>query len=128
MAIIIIAVENTKNTKKTERKGRIYGYKRECVHLTANNIDTMSTNDIKTAILLLENDIQVMKSTINQLQHQMTTQKTKIKENRDKIKLNKTLPWLVATVVEVNRFGVLHMHTCYFATSHSWHGNLGQHI
>merc|ERR1719326_1375565 len=42
-----------------------------------------------------------MKSTINQLQHQMNTQKTKIKENRDKIKLNKTLPWLVATVVEV---------------------------
>ena len=61
----------------------------------------MSTNDIKTAILLLENDIQVMKSTIKQLQHQMMTQKTKIKENRDKIKLNKTLPWLVATVVEV---------------------------
>lgn len=69
--------------------------------LGANNIDLMSTNDIKTAILLLENDIQVMKSTINQLQHQMNTQKTKIKENRDKIKLNKTLPWLVASVVEV---------------------------
>lgn len=69
--------------------------------IAANNIDQMSTNDIKTAILLLDNDIEVMKSTINQLQHQMTTQKTKIKENRDKIKLNKTLPWLVATVVEV---------------------------
>lgn len=69
--------------------------------LGQNNVDTMSTNDLKTAILLLENDIDMMNSTIQQLQHQMATQKAKIKENKDKIKLNKTLPWLVANVVEV---------------------------
>mmetsp|Transcript_28583 Transcript_28583/g.87505 ORF Transcript_28583/g.87505 Transcript_28583/m.87505 type:complete len:394 (-) Transcript_28583:312-1493(-) len=42
-----------------------------------------------------------MKSEIQRMQHESESQKEKIKENQDKIKLNKQLPYLVANVVEV---------------------------
>ena len=72
----------------------------------AGDTDQMSNGDVRTAILLLDNDIQIMKSTINKLQHQMLTQNVKIKENKNKIELNKQLPWLVANVVEVSSVAI----------------------
>lgn len=33
--------------------------------------------------------------------HEITTMKEKIKENKDKVKVNKTLPYLVANVIEL---------------------------
>lgn len=42
-----------------------------------------------------------MKSEIQRIRHESDSQKEKIKENQDKIKLNKQLPYLVGNVVEV---------------------------
>ena len=42
-----------------------------------------------------------MKSDIQRINHETLNQKDKIKENLDKIKLNKQLPYLVGNVVEV---------------------------
>mmetsp|Transcript_17416 Transcript_17416/g.35391 ORF Transcript_17416/g.35391 Transcript_17416/m.35391 type:complete len:453 (+) Transcript_17416:969-2327(+) len=61
----------------------------------------MSDDDIKTRIRLLENDCRIMKSDIQRINHETLNQKDKIKENLDKIKLNKQLPYLVGNVVEV---------------------------
>ena len=61
----------------------------------------MSNDDIKTRIRLLENDCRIMKSDIQRINHETLNQKEKIKENLDKIKLNKQLPYLVGNVVEV---------------------------
>lgn len=43
-----------------------------------------------------------MKSELMRISHELTAQKEKIKENTEKIKVNKTLPYLVSNVIEVN--------------------------
>ena len=47
--------------------------------------------------------LQIMKSEIMRISNELQAQKEKIKENTEKIKVNKTLPYLVSNVVEVNR-------------------------
>lgn len=42
-----------------------------------------------------------MRSEKNRLEHEQNTTKEKIKDNLDKIRLNKQLPYLVANVIEV---------------------------
>lgn len=42
-----------------------------------------------------------MKSEILRINHDLTATKEKIKENTEKIKVNKTLPYLVSNVIEV---------------------------
>lgn len=44
-----------------------------------------------------------MKSENKRLAYEQLAMKDKIKENKDKIKLNKQLPYLVGNVVEVGR-------------------------
>lgn len=46
-----------------------------------------------------------MKSENKRLAYEQLSMKEKIKENKDKIKLNKQLPYLVGNVVEVGREG-----------------------
>merc|ERR1712238_610649 len=50
---------------------------------------------------LLDNEIRIMRADIMRIQHEMQTQKDKIKENTEKIKVNKTLPYLVSNVIEI---------------------------
>lgn len=64
-------------------------------------IESMTTGDIKTQIFLLKNDMMVMGDQQQQLHYQLRVQTEKVRENKEKIKLNKTLPYLVATVVEI---------------------------
>ncbi|KAI9208592.1 P-loop containing nucleoside triphosphate hydrolase protein [Polychytrium aggregatum] len=60
-----------------------------------------STDEIANRIRLLENDIKVMKSEQSRLGHEHIAMKERIKDNKDKIKLNKQLPYLVSNVVEI---------------------------
>jgi 26S proteasome regulatory subunit T5 len=46
--------------------------------------------------------LQVMRSEMQRLQHEADTTKEKVRENGDKIKQNKVLPYLVSNVVEVS--------------------------
>merc|ERR1711990_869819 len=50
---------------------------------------------------LLDNDCKIMRSEHVRITHEITTMKEKIKENKDKVKVNKTLPYLVANVIEL---------------------------
>lgn len=71
------------------------------------------TDDILTRVRLLENDIKVMRSETLRLQHEQNTMQEKIRENKEKVKQNKVLPYLVGNVVEVS-YG----HTKGFASEH----------
>lgn len=44
-----------------------------------------------------------MKSEIVRLQHEQAAMKERIKDNKEKIKMNKQLPYLVGNVVEVKQ-------------------------
>lgn len=61
-----------------------------------------SAEEITTRARLLENDIKVMRSEHVRLLHEQNAMKEKIKDNSDKVKQNKVLPYLVGNVVEVS--------------------------
>ncbi|KAH0586215.1 26S proteasome regulatory subunit 6A-B [Termitomyces sp. 'cryptogamus'] len=62
---------------------------------------SLTTDEILTRIRLLDNDIKVMRSETTRLQHEQSTMKEKIRDNGEKIKQNKVLPYLVGNIVEI---------------------------
>jgi len=62
---------------------------------------TMSNGELRQRIHLLSNDIRVMKSDVQRINHESRGQRDRIRENQEKVKLNKQLPYLVANVVEI---------------------------
>jgi len=61
----------------------------------------MSNAELRQRIHLLSNDIRVMKSDVQRITHESRGQRDRIRENQEKVKLNKQLPYLVANVVEI---------------------------
>ena len=61
----------------------------------------MSNGELRQRIHLLSNDIRVMKSDVQRIQHESRGQRDRIRENQEKVKINKQLPYLVANVVEI---------------------------
>ena len=50
---------------------------------------------------MLDDEIRIMRSNASTLQHELRVQDERIKDNKDKVKLNRQLPYLVANVVEL---------------------------
>ncbi|KZT18433.1 26S proteasome subunit P45 [Neolentinus lepideus HHB14362 ss-1] len=65
------------------------------------DVMALSTDEILTRIRLIENDVKVMRSETLRLQHEQTVMQEKIRDNGEKIKQNKVLPYLVGNVVEI---------------------------
>ncbi|KAL1227024.1 26S protease regulatory subunit 6A [Trichinella pseudospiralis] len=61
----------------------------------------MSTEDINGRTKLLENEIRIMRSECARLTHEVNNYREKIKENKERIKVNRHLPYLVSNVVEL---------------------------
>lgn len=57
--------------------------------------------DLKQRTRLLQNEIRIFNNNKNRINNENAGNKEKLKENLDKIKLNKKLPYLVGNVVEV---------------------------
>lgn len=66
-----------------------------------DSVSKMSTDDIIGRARLLDSEIKIMRSECTRIQHELQTQKDKIKENTEKIRVNKTLPYLVSNVIEL---------------------------
>jgi len=79
----------------------IWGEENAAATQAAEDLKNSSADDITQRIRLLENDIRVMKSETQRLQHELNTITEKTKENKEKIKLNRQLPHLVANVAEL---------------------------
>ncbi|KAJ1910880.1 26S proteasome regulatory subunit 6A, partial [Tieghemiomyces parasiticus] len=60
-----------------------------------------SNEDIANRTRLVENEIRVMKSEQARLQHEKSAMVEKIRDNQQKISMNRQLPYLVANVVEI---------------------------
>lgn len=61
----------------------------------------MTVGELRQRIHLLNNDIRIMKSDVQRITHESRGQRERIRENQEKVKLSKQLPYLVANVVEV---------------------------
>ena len=72
----------------------------------------LSTDDIIQRTRLIDNDMKVIRSETTRLQHEQSVMKEKIRENGEKVKQNKVLPYLVGNVVEVFLFSESRCTTC----------------
>ncbi|CAE7115551.1 unnamed protein product [Rhizoctonia solani] len=68
-----------------------------------DDIRNAPVEDISTRTRLIDNDIKVMRSETLRLSHEHTAMREKIRDNGEKIKQNKVLPYLVGNVVEASR-------------------------
>ncbi|KLO06985.1 26S proteasome subunit P45 [Schizopora paradoxa] len=62
---------------------------------------TLSVEEINARTRMIDNEIKVMRSEKQRLQHEQNVMKEKIRDNGEKIKQNKVLPYLVGNVVEI---------------------------
>jgi len=69
--------------------------------ILTDELKKASADEINQRMRLLENDIRVMKSEQQRLQHELNSITEKTKDNKEKIKLNRQLPHLVASVSEI---------------------------
>lgn len=61
----------------------------------------MTVGELRQRIHLINNDIRIMKSDVQRITHESRGQRDRIRDNQEKVKLNKQLPYLVANVVEI---------------------------
>merc|ERR1712013_162403 len=61
----------------------------------------MANDEISSRTRLLDNEIKIMKSEVLRITHEQQAMKDKTKENTEKIKVNKALPYLVSNVIEI---------------------------
>lgn len=64
-------------------------------------MESKTSNELRQQRISIENEIRIMESNIRNLEYQRKIQEEKVKDNVEKVKLNKTLPYLVSNVVEV---------------------------
>jgi len=58
-------------------------------------------DELQSRTRLLDTEVKIMKSETMRISHELQAQKEKIKENTEKIRVNKTLPYLVSNVIEL---------------------------
>lgn len=61
----------------------------------------MTTEQIKNRVRILDSNIGVMNTEIHRLDREKKVHEARLKDNGEKIKLNKQLPYLVSNIVEV---------------------------
>merc|ERR1739848_520880 len=66
-----------------------------------SEIFSMATEDIQQRSRALENEVRILRSEALRINHEVQTMKDKIKENTEKVKINKVLPYLVSNIVEI---------------------------
>lgn len=64
-------------------------------------VEHLTNEEITQRIRALDNEIRIMKSDIGNIKHEAAQQNAHIKDNKEKIKMNKVLPYLVANVIEI---------------------------
>jgi hypothetical protein len=67
----------------------------------AQDVRHGTAEDVVKATRILENDLKSLKSDVSRLTLEQKREKERIKENSEKIKVNRQLPYLVGNVVEV---------------------------
>jgi len=82
----------------SELESAVWG---ETVDPFLEEVNLLSNDELRLRIRALDNEIRIMKSNISKIKHEATQQQAHIKDNKEKIKLNKVLPYLVANVIEI---------------------------
>ncbi|RWS26856.1 hypothetical protein B4U80_09197 [Leptotrombidium deliense] len=73
----------------------------EDIEALGEEVNRMSNDDLINRTRLLDSEVKIMRSDLMRINHELSAQKEKIKENTEKIKVNKALPYLVSNVIEL---------------------------
>lgn len=92
---------STTGNNATVSANDIFGDNDPEIQQMEQQIDSLDTDQLKARTRMLDNNIRVMKSELQRLQHEKAAVTNKIKENNEKIKMNKQLPYLVSNVIEI---------------------------
>ncbi|EGR28273.1 26S proteasome protein, macropain, putative [Ichthyophthirius multifiliis] len=65
------------------------------------DIEGLNDEEIRNRIKIFDENIRVMRNQENRLKSDITKSKKQIKDNQEKIKLNKQMPYLISNVVEI---------------------------
>ncbi|CCI39989.1 unnamed protein product [Albugo candida] len=85
----------------------------------------MSNEELRQRIRLMDNDIRIMRSDMQRIDHESNSQRERIKENNEKVKMNKQLPYLVGNVVEILELSDDEGDENMLDSSHAGDGTLG---
>ena len=66
-----------------------------------DELAAMSVTELRQRMQMIDNEIRIFRSDIQRIQHESRGQRERIRENVEKVKMNKQLPYLVGNVVEV---------------------------
>ena len=69
--------------------------------ILGSDVLAMSNAELRQRTTMIENEIRMMKSELQRIRHESQGQQERIKENIEKVKVNKQLPYLVGNVVEI---------------------------
>ena len=69
---------------------------------------SLSVEQIQLRTQALENEIRFLDTELRRVRSETRSEGSRAKENQDKVKLNKQLPWLVGNIVEVSRMTRFH--------------------
>jgi len=89
-----------KEVKKDEKKIDLWGDDEETKQME-QQLASWTLEQIKQRTEIFDGNIRVANQQIKASQHKKTEMQAKIKENNEKIKMNKQLPYLVANVIEI---------------------------
>mmetsp|Transcript_6584 Transcript_6584/g.12668 ORF Transcript_6584/g.12668 Transcript_6584/m.12668 type:complete len:435 (-) Transcript_6584:1512-2816(-) len=83
----------------SELEAEIWGEEEEDPLL--KELETMSVEEIKQRARYIQNEVGFMRREMDRIKNDAKVQTARIKDNREKVKLNKQLPYLVANIVEI---------------------------
>lgn len=66
-----------------------------------DDILSATAEEIQARTRMIDQEVHILKNEINRLNQEQKTHKELIKENNEKIKMNKQLPYLVGNVLEI---------------------------
>lgn len=73
----------------------------EEIEMLPEGVEEMSVEDLRGEISKLENQLRILRSDDSTLEHQKRTMEKRLQENKQKVKVNTQLPFLVGNVVEI---------------------------
>lgn len=83
----------------SELEAEIWGSEEE--DPVVKELEGMSVAEIKQRTRYIENEVGFMRREVNRIKNDAKVQALHIKDNKEKVKLNKQLPFLVANIVEI---------------------------
>lgn len=93
--------EETKTDSPTQETPAASSSPPEEDDILGSDVLAMSNAELRQRTTMIENEIRMMKSDLQRIRHESQGQQERIKENIEKVKVNKQLPYLVGNVVEI---------------------------